>query len=70
MSRTSFATIFRELMDKTPGKYLSALRLASTERAVRAGKGLKEAARLVSYRNAFALSRALTKARQVSQSST
>jgi AraC-like DNA-binding protein len=70
MSRTSFATIFRDLMDKTPGRYLSALRLALAERAVSAGKGLKEAARTVGYRNASALSRALTKARQVSPSST
>jgi AraC-like DNA-binding protein len=70
MSRTAFATIFRDLMDKTPGKYLSALRLALAERAVSSGKGLKEAARVVGYRNASALSRALTRSRGLSQSST
>lgn len=66
MSRTSFANIFRNRMDKTPGKYLSTLRLALAERAVGAGKGLKEAARSVGYRNASALSRALLKARESS----
>lgn len=63
MSRTSFANIFRERMNKTPAKYLSTLRLALAERAVGAGKGLKEAARSVGYRSASALSRALLQAR-------
>lgn len=64
MSRTSFATLFRDLMDQTPGRYLTALRLALAERAVSAGKGLKEAARMVGYQNASALSRALSKTRR------
>lgn len=63
MSRTAFATTFREVMQKTPGKYLAAIRLAMAQRAVDLGKGLKEAARLAGYANTSALSRALTKAR-------
>ncbi|MEJ7138312.1 cupin domain-containing protein [Amphibiibacter pelophylacis] len=63
MSRTAFATTFREVMKRTPGRYLSALRLAIAQRAVDQGKGLKEAARTAGYANPSALSRALTKAR-------
>jgi AraC-like DNA-binding protein len=64
MSRTAFATHFRVVMQQTPGKYLSALRLALAQRAVEQGKGLKEAARIAGYDNASALSRSLSQARQ------
>lgn len=63
MSRTAFAATFRQVMRQTPGKYLSALRLALAQRAVERGKGLKEAARIAGYGNASALSRALSRAR-------
>ncbi len=63
MSRTAFASTFREVMKITPGKYLSAIRLAMAKRAVEQGKGLKEAARGIGYNNASALSRALSRAR-------
>jgi transcriptional regulator GlxA family with amidase domain len=63
MSRTAFASTFREVMKRTPGKYLSAIRLAIAQRAVDMGKGLKEAARAAGYTNTSALSRALSKAR-------
>lgn len=63
MSRTAFAATFRQVMRQTPGKYLSALRLALAQRAVDLGKGLKEAARIAGYGNASALSRSLTRAR-------
>lgn len=61
MSRTAFANTFREVMRQTPGKYLSAIRLAIARRAVQAGKGLKTAARDAGYINASALSRALSR---------
>lgn len=63
MSRTAFAATFRQVMRQTPGKYLSALRLALAQRAVDLGKGLKEAARIAGYGNVSALSRSLTRAR-------
>lgn len=62
MSRTAFANTFREVMRKTPGKYLSAIRLAIARRAVQSGKGLKTAARDAGYTNPSALSRALSRA--------
>ena len=63
MSRTAFANTFRDVMRQTPGKYLSAIRLAIARRAVQAGKGLKTAARDAGYINASALSRALSRPR-------
>lgn len=63
MSRTAFASTFREVMRRTPGRYLSAIRLALARRAVDSGKGLKEAARVAGYGNVSALSRALSRAR-------
>lgn len=61
MSRTAFATRFRTLMNQTPGKYLSCLRLNMARRAVRLGHGLKRAAHEAGYANASALSRALAR---------
>ena len=63
MSRTAFASTFRKVMRRTPGRYLSAIRLALAQRAVELGKGLKEAARTAGYGNTSALSRALSRAR-------
>lgn len=62
MSRTAFANTFREVMLATPGKYLSAIRLAIAQRAVQSGKGLKAAARDAGYTSPSALSRALSQA--------
>lgn len=62
MSRTAFANIFRDVMGETPGKYLSAIRLAIAQHAVHLGKGLKAAARDAGYTNTSALSRALSRA--------
>lgn len=59
MSRTAFANTFREVMGQTPGKYLSTLRLAIAQGAVKSGLGLKRAARESGYLSASALSRAL-----------
>lgn len=61
MSRTAFANTFRDVLRQTPGKYLSAVRLAIARRAVQAGKGLKTAARDAGYVNSSALSRALSR---------
>lgn len=63
MSRTAFASKFRGVMKRTPGKYLAAIRLAMAQRAVDLGKGLKEAARVAGYANTSALSRALARSR-------
>lgn len=63
MSRTAFASRFREVTGRPPGKYLAAIRLAMAQRAVDLGKGLKEAARVSGYENSSALSRALAKSR-------
>lgn len=62
MSRTAFANMFREVMRETPGRYLSAIRLAIAQRAVHLGKGLKAAAQDAGYTNPSALSRALSRA--------
>lgn len=63
MSRTAFAATFRDVVKRTPGKYLTLIRLAIAQRTVELGKGLKVAARTSGYSNESALSRALSKAR-------
>lgn len=63
MSRTSFATKFRGVMNLPAGKYLENLRLAIAGRAVESGHGLKKAARDSGYASISALSRALSRAR-------
>lgn len=63
MSRTAFATRFKEAMNTPPGKFLARLRLHIAQRAVDNGKGLKGAARESGYRDVSALSRALTRAK-------
>jgi len=61
MSRTAFAILFRETMDRTPGSYLAQLRLSIARRAVEQGLGLKRAARESGYASTTALSRALAR---------
>ena len=63
MSRTAFATRFKDALGTPPGKYLAQLRLRIAQRAVQSGKGLKGAARDSGYKDASALSRALGRAR-------
>ncbi|ABE46071.1 transcriptional regulator, AraC family [Polaromonas sp. JS666] len=65
MSRTSFATRFREVMGHPPGKYLGQVRLSIAHRAVQSGLGLKRAAKDSGYTSVSALSRALSRARVV-----
>ena len=59
MSRTAFAVRFREVMNQTPGNYLTRLRLSIADKAVSRGEGLKRAAKLSGYASVSALSRAL-----------
>lgn len=61
MSRTAFAVGFKSSLNRSPGKYLSDLRLHIARREVDAGAGLKAAARAAGYGNVSALSRALGK---------
>lgn len=61
MSRTAFAVGFKRSLNRTPGKYLSGLRICIAKREVATGSGLKAAARASGYANMSALSRALGK---------
>ena len=63
MSRTSFALRFRQVMNRTPGKYLAQLKLSIAQRSVQSGQGLKQAARASGYTSVSALSRALSRAK-------
>lgn len=63
LSRTAFATGFRDSVGITPGAYLNALRLGIAERAVDDGQGLKRAAQASGYASTAALSRALSRKR-------
>lgn len=66
MSRTLFATQFKSVMDTSPGRYLSEIRLLIAQRAVQMGKGLKKAAIESGYQDSSALSRALQRSREKS----
>ena len=59
MSRTSFATSFKHLMQVPPGKYLENLRLATARQLLQSGSGLKKTAAQTGYASASTLSRAL-----------
>jgi AraC-like DNA-binding protein len=59
MSRTAFAVLFRQMMDRPPGSYLAQLRLSIARRLVDNGHGLKRAAKDAGYASTTALSRAL-----------
>ena len=61
MSRTAFASCFRELMNVTPGAYLARFRLGIARREIARGNGLKRAARESGYASSTALSRALSR---------
>ncbi len=59
MSRTSFATYFKNVMQVSPGKYLENLRLATARQLVQTGIGLKQIAARTGYASPSTLSRAL-----------
>lgn len=58
MSRSVFATTFRETVDVTPGQYLQGWRVRLTQKALRRGRPLKMIATEVGYGSEAALSRA------------
>ncbi|WP_299451479.1 AraC family transcriptional regulator [uncultured Pigmentiphaga sp.] len=58
MSRSAFATAFRETVGVTPGKYLQAWRVSLAQKALRRGRPLKIIAAEVGYGSEAALSRA------------
>ncbi len=59
MSRTAFATRFKQVMGVSAGKYLEGLRLAMAQRLVATGQGLKRVAHETGYASAATLSRAM-----------
>lgn len=58
MSRTVFATGFREVVGCTPGAYLQQWRIGLAQRQLKAGRALKHIASEVGYSGEAALSRA------------
>lgn len=60
MSRTAFATTFRETVGCTPGTYLQRWRIGLAQKLLRDGRALKLAAVEVGYGSEAALSRAFT----------
>lgn len=58
MSRTVFATTFRQVLGLTPGQYLQAWRVGLAQQALRQGRPLKLIASDVGYGSEAALSRA------------
>lgn len=60
MSRTAFATKFREVVGQTPADYLADWRVALAQRRLRQGRPIKLLAEELGYANASALSRAFT----------
>jgi transcriptional regulator GlxA family with amidase domain len=58
MSRTSFATAFRDRVGLTPGSYLQRWRIGLAQKHLRQGRSLKLIATEVGYGSEAALSRA------------
>jgi len=58
MSRSAFATAFREAVGTTPGQYLQGWRIGLAQQALRRGRALKTIAADVGYGSEAALSRA------------
>lgn len=58
MSRTTFANVFRDVVGRTPGHYLSQWRLTLAKGQLSKGTPLKAVARAVGYASPAALSRA------------
>lgn len=61
MSRTAFAVLFRDTMNRPPGAYLAQVRLSIARKAVMNGHRLKQAAKEAGYASTTALSRALAR---------
>ena len=60
MSRSAFATTFRDVLGTTPGQYLQAWRISLAQQALRVGKPIKVVASEVGYGSEAALSRAFS----------
>lgn len=60
MSRTAFATRFRELVGRTPADYLADWRIALAQCRLREGRSIKQLAETLGYANPSALSRAFS----------
>lgn len=60
MSRTSFATTFRGVMGRTPGEYLTQLRMGIAQHRLRKGDSLARLAGELGYASTSALSRAFS----------
>lgn len=58
MSRSVFASSFREAVGQTPGQYLQAWRISLAQQALRRGRPLKVVASQIGYGSEAALSRA------------
>lgn len=58
MSRTSFATAFRDVVGQTPADYLTDWRIALAQSRLREGRSIKTLAEELGYANPSALSRA------------
>ena len=60
MSRSAFASTFRDVLGQTPGQYLQAWRITLAQQALLAGKPIKVVASDVGYGSEAALSRAFS----------
>lgn len=60
MSRTTFATTFKEVLDQTPADYLASWRMALAQTRLREGRPIKQLAQELGYANPSALTRAFT----------
>lgn len=60
MSRTTFATTFRDVLGQTPADYLASWRMSLLQSRLRAGKSVKHLAEELGYANPSALSRVFT----------
>lgn len=60
MSRTSFATVFKQVVGQTPADYVASCRIALAQMGLRDGRPIKLLADQLGYANPPALSRAFT----------
>lgn len=60
MSRTAFATTFKEVLNQTPADYLADWRMALAQSRLREGRPIKQLAQELGYANPSALTRAFT----------
>lgn len=58
MSRTSFATVFKQVVEQTPADYVASCRIALAQAGLREGRPVKLLAEQLGYANPPALSRA------------